>query len=173
MTRPGRRIFGEAKVLSTQSYLNAWYGSFKWLTSPKWCSRNQALKGYPNDFREALLSHFSNLCDLQDIVLGAARALADRKPVSPDLWLITRRKHRLIEVKLPGDSLADHQLLGLALIAMCARSDRPVSVEVFRLFESRKPEDSQELVGRFDVICDRLAATVDAAGGAKSAGVRR
>ena len=73
--RPGRRFFGEAKVLAlaSEQYEAAWYGSFKWLTSPKWIGRQALGDRYQEGFRAALQDHFHGLAAFQQAV---ARAIA-------------------------------------------------------------------------------------------------
>lgn len=134
-TRPGRRFFGEAYVLSTEAADEAWYGSFKWLTSRKWSGPGPLADDYQESFRAALQRHFCDLDAFQRKVRAAAGKTAGALPVGPDLWLVTRRRHRFIEVKLPGDSLAPHQLQGLHLIErhLRAADGRSVSVEVVTL----------------------------------------
>lgn len=134
-TRRGRRFFGEAQVLATESADEAWYGSFKWLTSPKWNGPGPLANDYQEAFRSALQRHFRDLGAFQQKVRAAAETNAGSRPVAPDLWLVSRRRHRFIEVKLPGDSLAPHQVEGLRLIEkhLRAADGRPVSVEVVTL----------------------------------------
>ena len=154
--RPGRRFFGEAHVAATERYRKGWYGSFKWHTSPRWCGSQELQDPYQVKFRNALLRHFPDLKEFQQIAAASMRKLGGRKPVGPDLWLITPGKHRFIEVKLPGDSVGRHQLIGLALIAMFLRSDRPISVEIVNLHSGERPAGSEELVRQFGAICSRL-----------------
>lgn len=134
-TRPGRRFFGKAYVLANEGTGESWYGSFKWLTSPKWSAPGPLADDYQEAFRAALQRHFRNLDTFQQEVRAAAEKTAGSLPVGPDLWLVTRRRHRFIEVKLPGDSLASHQLEGLQLIErhLRAADGRLVSVEVVTL----------------------------------------
>ena len=74
--RPGRRFFGEAKVAAASlPYDEGWYGSFKWLTSSRWCREQTPMEGYQQKFRDALLRHFPNLCEFQHIVADAMNLL--------------------------------------------------------------------------------------------------
>ena len=86
--------------------------------------------------------------------------LGNKNAVAPDLWLFTGRRHRFIEVKLPGDHLGDSQLAGLALIATCLKAALPVSVEVVTLVadsvdDCRLSEGEPE---RFKSFCEALTA---------------
>jgi hypothetical protein len=153
--RPGTRFFGEAYV-SAMSGGNGWYGSFKWLTSPKWCGERKLADSYQAEFRAALLQHFPRLSEFQEMVRASTRAGCERSPVGPDLWLIEEDRHRFIEVKRPGDSVAAHQLLGLALIATLLRGDRPISVEVVGLYSGASAPNVNELHTRFQRLCGRL-----------------
>jgi hypothetical protein len=105
-TRPGRRFFGEACVAAADRYREGWYGSFKWLTSPAWCGDRRLQDGYQTKFRAALKRHFPNLREFQQSAVASMPRICGRKPVGPDLWLTTDRKHQFIEVKLPGDRVA-------------------------------------------------------------------
>ena len=155
--RPGRRFFGEAKILASEQPGDAWYGSFKWLTSPKWTGDQKLADQYQTGFREALHHHFRDLAGFQKTVALATTRLGGDRPVGPDLWLISRNQHRFIEVKLPGDRLARHQLVGLALIGMFLRGDRPVSVEVVNLYPGQTSRGSAVNVGTdFEEICKKL-----------------
>jgi hypothetical protein len=154
--RPGRRFFGEAYVAAAANCQDGWYGSYKWLTAQKWAGDEDLRNRYQGQFREALRRHFPKLRQFQEAVAASTRDSRGRKPVGPDLWLATPRQHRFIEVKLPGDRIARHQLLGLALIATFLQSDRPKSVEVVNLFSSKKPTGSDRLVEEFAAICSQL-----------------
>jgi len=156
--RTGRRFFGETKVLAMEPYDEAWYGSFKWLTSPRWSGAAALSDRYQEHFRRALMIHFPDLCDFQQRVAMSLGSIDRRKPVGPDLWLITPKQHRFIEVKLPRDTLARHQLVGLALIGMFLRGDRPISVEVVNLYNGERPPKTEPQLGReFAEICEKLA----------------
>ncbi len=115
-----RRFFGEAFVageLSKQCDA-AWYGSFKWLTSPTWLAETPASDNYATQFGEALRHHFGrHLEKLQTRAEKLCGLPNCAKPMPPDLWLIADGRHRFIEVKLPGDTIRGAQLAGLALIA--------------------------------------------------------
>ena len=157
VVRPGRRYFGEAKVLASERYREASYGSFKWLTSPKWTGDQALPNCYQECFRDALMKHFPDLREFQQGAAVSTRKLGCRRPVGPDLWLIGSKEHRFIEVKLPGDHLAPHQLAGLALIGMFLRSDRSVSVEIINLFSGEKPRGAErEIKTEFARICRQL-----------------
>jgi hypothetical protein len=54
------------------------------------------------------------------------------------------------------DPMEQHQLIGLALIAMFLRSDRPGSVEIVNLHSGKKPAGSDQLACQFGAICSRL-----------------
>ncbi len=61
-----------------------------------------------------------------------------KKPVAPDLWLIDKDGcFRFIESKLPGDTIAAHQIAGLALIGKYLGDAFPVSISIIHLY----PED--------------------------------
>jgi hypothetical protein len=168
--RPGRRFFGEAHVAATERHLEGWYGSFKWLTSSKWCGTENLGDRYQAQFRDALQRHFPELSEFQDMAAASTRLSLGRKPVGPDLWLTTAQKHRFIEVKLPGDDIRTDQLFGLALIALFLRSDRPVSVEIIHLYSHQKPAASDGIVREFKAICQGLSSIgVDGCAGGSTA----
>ena len=77
---------------------------------------------------------------------------AGEKPSPPDLWLIDGAgNHRFIEVKLPGDTVRDCQLAGLAVIAssLPSRPGMKVNVEVFDLHPSGIEPKKIETFHRF------------------------
>jgi hypothetical protein len=149
--RPGRRFLGYAYVAAREFHDEGWYGSFKWLTAPKWSGEQKLPDSYQEAFRDALQRHFPTLREFQRICVAATGNQTEQKPVGPDLWLTTPDRHRFIEVKLPGDHLARHQLVGLALIATFLKSDRPVCVEVVTL-DSGDPRQSGPLMQEFGAI---------------------
>ena len=131
-----RRFFGEAYVAVNTPHTEGFYGSFKWLTNPRFSDGRPFPDGqssqYQKELRRALVKYFGT-----DQLVGLRkRAIAFRKrtgivPVPPDLWLIDRYgNHRFIEVKLPGDSIKDGQLAGLALIATSLFVTTRISVEI-------------------------------------------
>jgi hypothetical protein len=130
-----RRFFGEAYVASQLAHDHGWYGSFKWLTSPLCLTQESASGEYAGPFWAALRLHFKDC--LPDVHASASR-LCDlsncRRPMPPDLWLITGGKHQFIEVKLRGDKVRDSQIAGLVVIASCLSGVASVSVEVIRAF---------------------------------------
>jgi hypothetical protein len=146
--RPGRRFFGEACVAARLEHQHGWYGSFKWLTSRRYLD-GRGLDGYAAEFSSALREHFDDLERLQDRAqrFRSRFALA---PMPPDLWLIANGEHRFIEVKLPGDSVSDRQLAGMALIKRYLRGNKPTSVSVVQLHPESEPAPSaQDLQSRF------------------------
>jgi hypothetical protein len=155
-TRPGRRFFGEAYIAATEDHQEGWYGSFEWLTSPKWCGTQRLEDPYQVKFRDALQRHFPDLKEFQQVAAVSTRTLGGRKPVGPDLWLITPDEHKFIEVKLPGDRIAPHQLLGLALIGTFLRADRPISLEIVNLYCRAKPAESGHFVEDFREVRTQL-----------------
>ena len=65
--------------------------------------------------------------------------LRRKPPTAPDLWLISKAgKHRFIEVKLPGDFIAPHQLAGMAAIARVLGPRMAVSVELLQLYDEKR-----------------------------------
>jgi hypothetical protein len=158
-----RRFFGEAVVAAHPAFAHraGWYGSFKWLSAPAWCAATESsLFGYRDQFRAALDKYVLNLRQVQSREKLLHSLLGDKHAVAPDLWLFTGREHRFIEVKLPGDRLRDSQLAGLALIASCLKSARPVSVEVVSVVADsvdgcRLSEGERE---RFKSFCEALTA---------------
>jgi hypothetical protein len=88
------------------------------------------------EFKRALATHFPRLGELQARAIQLARTLGGRKPVVPDLWLVVNGEHRFIEVKLAKDEVAPHQFAGLALLAKCLLSEKPVSVTLVNLDSS-------------------------------------
>jgi len=159
-----RRFFGEAYIASQIPHEQGWYGSFKWLTSS--ASATGASNAHSREFGAALGKYFGHrsaelhqtarrLCDLPDC----------RKPVPPDLWLISGGKHRFIESKLRGDIVRPSQLAGLAVIAVCLSEVVPVSVEVIRIFSQaekrhhdKEEAERREMEGTFEHYCHQLRA---------------
>ena len=159
-----RRFFGEAFVASEIRHEHGWYGSFKWLTSTA-CERDlHTADRYSREYGAALRDHFGDsLSELRD----RARRLWDlpkcRRPMPPDLWLISGGTHRFIESKLRGDDVREPQLAGLAVIAVCLSQVASVSVEVVRIHgesERVRPEreeaEKQEIRRLFRDYCLRL-----------------
>ena len=146
--RPGTRFFGEACVAAEFEHEHGWYGSFKWLTSPRYI-RNTALTGSAADFAAALNEHFGSLERLQERAARLSDALGF-KPMPPDLWLIADGKHHFIEAKLPRDSVSNHQLAGMALLAKHLRSQKPIVLLVAQLYPAGEPEPKPlDLARRF------------------------
>ena len=128
-----RRFFGEALVASTLEHEEGYYCPFKWLTASQWSGKRELTGRDAKEFRGALARHFPRLGDLQRTAAGAAQLLGCPKPVGPDLWLVTKSCHLFIEVKLPKDSAARHQIAGLALLATRLPSSMPIKVLVINL----------------------------------------
>ncbi|MGE3345211.1 MAG: VRR-NUC domain-containing protein [Vicinamibacterales bacterium] len=155
------RFFGEAFVASTTPHVEGYYGSFKWLKNQRFASTAPFPRGRSHVFqralREALHRHFSRerIAALQaatrELNRTCKRELGGVYPTAPDLWLMDESgHHRFIEVKLPGDSIAPHQLAGLALITSCLGGVRPVSTEIVEL----NPGDDE----LFKVFCRSIVA---------------
>lgn len=135
LVRP-TRFFGEAFVASHMSHDEGYYCPFKWLTSRAWADSSD-LEGQDSaEFKRALARHFPRLGDLQTKAAAFAKALGGPKPVAPDLWLVVNGEHHFVEVKLPKDELASHQFAGLALLAKCLPSEKPVAVILVNLDSS-------------------------------------
>ena len=141
-----RRFFGEAYVASRTPHREAYYGSFKWLSNRRFAGSERFPAGsayrQQERFREALQKHFGQkrIEKLQRASQSLSRScrkeLAGKQPTAPDLWLVDRRgRHRFIEVKLPGDSVAPHQLAGMAAIACVLNTPHHVSVEIIHLHD--------------------------------------
>lgn len=135
-TKKTTRFFGEAYVANTTPHQEGHYGSFKWLTNPRFVGAKPFPAGPAEHLREALQRHFGErrLRRLQQTARQLHhirhKALKGKLPTAPDLWLVDRRgRHRFIEVKLPGDSMAPHQIAGMAAIACILNA----SVEVIEL----------------------------------------
>jgi len=135
-----RRFFGEAYIASQTRYREAYYSSFKWLTNPRFAGDRKLRDKNQEQLRKALQDHFTpkRIAKLQRVVRelsGVCRKdLAGKHPTPPDLWLVGRGgRHRFIEVKLPGDSLAPHQIAGMAAIACVLSGPKRVSIEVVHL----------------------------------------
>ncbi len=138
--RSGTWFFGEAFVANEFSHELGFYGSFKWLTNPRFVDVKPFPCGnttkYQEALREALWEHFGRdqLERLQDTTAAFFKkhraTLKGKEPAPPDLWLIGKEDLRFIEVKLPGDWIKPHQLAGLALIGSCLQATRRVSTEI-------------------------------------------
>lgn len=144
-TRQGRRFFGEAYIASKIEMTEGWYNSFKWLTADKWLTGKDLESEFEKPFHEALMKHIgaSVLSKLQakanDFFYAHKGKFIyeghDKKPVAPDLWLIDKKGHfKFIESKLPGDTIAPHQIAGLALIGKYLGESYPVSITLMNLY---------------------------------------
>jgi hypothetical protein len=131
-----KRFFGEAFVASHMSHEEGYYCPFKWLTSSTWAGSDDLEAKDSAEFKRALARHFPKLGELQTKAAGFAKVLGGPKPVAPDLWLVVNGEHHFVEVKLAKDGLAPHQVAGLALLATCLPSERPVSVTLVNLDSS-------------------------------------
>lgn len=116
------------------------YSSSKWLTNSAFANQKELKSNEDERLRVALQKTFGipKLVRLQDRVAklqkSCEKELEGKAPTAPDLWIVDRTgRHRFIEVKLPGDSLAPHQLAGLAAVASVLGRARNVSVEVVYL----------------------------------------
>jgi hypothetical protein len=136
------RFFGEAYVACNLKYREIHYGSVKWLTNPRFVRTRRLTDPDHERFRRALHDNFGR--DRIEKLQSAAHALlsscrhelAGKAPTAPDLWLIDKRgRHRFIEVKLPGDSVAPHQIAGMAAISCLLNGPKRVSVEVLHLHD--------------------------------------
>jgi hypothetical protein len=108
-------------------------------------------EGLPSEFAAALQEHFGQE-KLEHLQSASHRLFKEHEdelggslPVAPDLWLIIDGVHHFIECKLPHDTLAPHQIAGLALIAKHLGESHPV---VTRVIELR--QDPKEIVSKFD-----------------------
>lgn len=122
---------------------------------------------YADQFGSTLRQHFKDqLVRLQQRAKRLCNLPKCRVPRAPDLWLIGEGVHRFIEVKLPGDTIREPQLAGLALIATALS---PVTVEMMCLMEHGSPLTSrqrgreeareQEAETQFSKFRDRLVLT--------------
>lgn len=158
--RTGTWFFGEAFVANEFAHDIGFYGSFKWLTNPRFFDARPFPSGrmgkYQEALREALLEQFgrAQLENLQHTTRAFFKqhhiALKGRAPAPPDLWLIDKGSHRFIEVKLPGDRIQPHQLAGLALIGACLQATRRVTTEIVEV----KPAIEEMFAG----FCDSISA---------------
>ena len=143
------RFFGEAFVASRMSHAEGYYCPFKWLTSSTWANADALEAKDSAEFKRALARHFPKLGELQAKAAAFAKVLGGSKPVAPDLWLVVNGEHRFVEVKLPKDAVAPQQLAGLALLAKCLPSQKPVSVILVNLDNS---------ADQFDEFANQLTA---------------
>ena len=141
-SRKTRRFFGEAYVARKAKPRELYYSSSKWLTNPAFVSNREPKDENHEQIRRALHKHFGahRLITLQRAVARLSRTsrkqLAGKAPSAPDVWLVDRGGcHRFIEVKLPGDSIAPHQLAGMAAIGCVLGRGNKVSVEVIHLHD--------------------------------------
>ena len=152
-------LLGEAYVAGKWGYDDAWYSSYKWLTSRIWTNGKCPTDEWHQKFKAALHANFPRLADLQGRALALTAELGF-KPVAPDLWLIRQDEHWFVEAKIPPDHLAESQLAGFALIATClpTTSTKPVRVATVYLQEESAgdrqiPADIQQ---KFEAYCARL-----------------
>jgi hypothetical protein len=141
----GQRFFGEAFVAGHKEFRHreGWYSSHSWLSAPRW--RGKDADGWPTheaELKAALSSYLGNVEELQNVARHLDESLDGRRAVAPDLWLFTGRRHRFIEVKLPGDRISDSQLAGLAVIATTLQPFG--SVEVVELVREERPRPQRE-----------------------------
>lgn len=134
------RFFGEAFVIGTGTFDNAHYGSLKWLTNPRFASEMSLKSVAERTLRDDLHRHFGlpAIVELQTEVRRLyqqfKRELDGKMPTAPDLWLIgPGNRHRFVEVKLPGDQPAPHQLAGMAALSAVLGRRKRVSVELIYL----------------------------------------
>ena len=139
------RFFGEVFVASQIAHREAYYSSAKWLTNTRFAGSRNLPNPDHEAVRQALHRHFGQyrIQKLQSVVgelsRQCRRELRRTLPTAPDLWLVDKRgRHRFIEVKLPGDSVAPHQLAGMAAIASVLGSGAMVSVEVVELHDEQR-----------------------------------
>ena len=142
------RFFGEAFVASETPHRDGYYRSFKWLKNRRFCTERPFGRGKAQPFQESLRSALLENFGARAIehLQEAAESLFKRYsaeldgvfPTAPDLWLIDANgRHIFIEVKMPGDSIAPHQIAGLALIASCL-GPAEASVEIVELDPSNE-----------------------------------
>lgn len=152
--KPGRRFFGEAWSASQANWDEAWYGSFKWLSS--WPV--QSASPFGSEYRSALLKYFPDASKARPRATALVPHLRGKRPMPPDLWLRSGEAHHFIEVKLPGDSVRDTQVAGLAVIGSTLHTERSLSVWIYDLYpEDRGPSPVCEtLQERYQTFCDIL-----------------
>jgi hypothetical protein len=156
--RRGRRFFGEAYIASKVRMRDGWYNSYKWLTAPKWVSGNGLRPKFEKPFHKALLQHIGQdiLANLQEKSVSMFRnhkrefydAGKYRKPVAPDLWLVTwDGKLKFIESKLQHDRIKPSQLAGLALIKKYGGRNKELSISIVNVCPegTKRPEDKNIL----------------------------
>ena len=161
--RPGRRFFGEAVVAAEVQHKAGWYSSFKWLTADCWLEENGTQSSaFRTDFASALAKHITRpvLQTMRKKADRLKRRLDGRIPAPPDLWLITGRTHRFIEVKLPRDRVSDRQLAGFAILATSLNPSMPFALAAAELHaEGVKPTDERgghAAQERFETFCAML-----------------
>jgi hypothetical protein len=119
--RPGRRFFGEAyaasQVFKDMKY--GWYNSYKWLTKEKWITGIGLEAQFEKPFHDALIDFIGTpkLKEIQTEAISYQVRNGGKKPVAPDLWIIDNSGHyHFVEMKLPGDSISDHQIAGMTIL---------------------------------------------------------
>lgn len=139
-----RRFFGEAYVSTQIEHVAGYYGSFQWLSNPRFLATQPFPPGpssaFQQEYRAALQRHFA--ADLKRAQRNASmlEAATRVRPVVPDLWLLEPSgRHRFIEVKLPEDTVSEGQLAGLAVIAN-SFGGVDLSVEIVELNPDREGE---------------------------------
>ena len=157
--KAGRRFFGEAFVTSQVAHKQGWYRSFQWLTSSRWAGVPRSSEARRMEFRAALDKYFPHLPELQGSSADIVKLLGVKGLATPDLWLIIRGEHHFKEVKIREATIrADHvspeQLAGLAVIASCLPSKKPVRVSIVNLYSTT--ERAREDVTLFRKFCHRL-----------------
>ena len=153
--KAGRRFFGEAYAAAHIEHRDGYYGSFKWLTNPRYADDRPFPKGLTERFKHALRTALWDHFGIEQLERLHRRAKAVEKatgirPVAPDLWLIDREgNHRFIEVKLPGDRIRPQQIQGMRLIALCLRPTGRLTVELLELRPKKESKARQsDPIGR-------------------------
>ena len=135
-----QRFFGEQFVASRRTHRQVHYSSAKWLTNGRFL-REAKLKDPDHEALRVALHRAFGRSRLEALQNAAARlfeahskSLGGKRPTAADLWLTDRRgRHHFIEVKLPGDKIAPHQLAGLALLHTVLGRRHKVFVEIVHL----------------------------------------
>jgi hypothetical protein len=129
-------FFGEAFIASQiePDMIDGWYNSYKWLNSDRWLTGKGLKPGHQQQFYGDALMGYIGSEGLRKLQEHAAQyeKVTGICPVPPDLWIITkqggRRVFKFIESKLPGDHIADSQILGLMLISNYLNPAKPATV---------------------------------------------
>jgi hypothetical protein len=158
-------FFGEAYVAAQLSNTTeeGWFNSWDWISSYNWIegrysrSSDLTINNLKRKFYEDALDKYIGKENFS--VLLKVQENFSQKPEPPDLWLIDeQRRHHFIEVKKDDDTLSEAQMLGLALIYVCLRSQ----IHLLWLYEESKSPPSNQKFSEYIMVFKRFKESIEA-----------